>query len=45
MFNVFVSHAARTNSVKILADDSETMTETVERALAPLLLPLARSSV
>jgi len=35
---VFVSHAARTNSVKILADDSETMTETVESALAPLLI-------
>jgi len=34
---VFVSRAARTNLVKILADDSETMTETLERALAPLL--------
>jgi len=34
---VFVSCAARTNSVKILADDLETMTETLERALAPLL--------
>ena len=35
---MFVSHAARTNLVKILADDSETMTETVESALAPLLI-------
>ena len=34
---MFVSRAARTNSDKILADDSETMTETLERALAPLL--------
>ena len=30
--------AARTNSVKILADDSETMAETLETALAPLLI-------
>jgi len=30
--------ATRTNSVKILVDDSEIMTETLERALAPLLV-------
>ena len=34
---MLVNCAARTNSVKILADDSKTMTETLERALAPLL--------
>ena len=37
---MFVSRAARTNSDKILADDSETMTETLERALASLLIVL-----
>ena len=35
---MFVYCATRTNSVKILADDSEIMTETLERALAPLLV-------
>jgi len=35
---MFVSYAARTNSVKILADDTETMTETLERALELLLI-------
>ena len=35
---MFVSRATRTNLVKILADDSETMAETLERVLAPLLI-------
>ncbi|KYN17136.1 hypothetical protein ALC57_10591 [Trachymyrmex cornetzi] len=34
---MFVSPATQTNSVKILADDSKTTTETLERALAPLM--------
>ena len=34
---MFVSRVARTNSVKTLAVDSEIMTETLERALAPLM--------
>jgi len=33
---LYVSPATKTNSVKILADDSETMTEILERALALL---------
>ena len=35
---MFVYCATRTNSVKILADDSEIMTDTLESALAPLLV-------
>jgi len=35
---VFVSHAARINSVKLLDNDLKTMIETLERALAPLLI-------
>ena len=35
---MFVSRATTTNWIKILADDSETMTETLERALALLII-------
>ena len=33
-----VSRAVRTNSIKILTNDSKTMTETLERVLAPLMI-------
>ena len=35
---MFVSCVARINSIKILTDDSETMTKTLEKALALLTI-------